>query len=156
MSGVNWKRVTGAAVVSVVALAAGGCLGLLALVREDRAVDDGVVEFKTGNYESGVRALTPYADRGNTAAELTLGMAYAFGLGVNRDRERAHALLRASLGPEAQKTYLWVARSFDTGDGVAKDAQEAIAWYRIAANDGSGEARDHLKSIGTSRTVPMP
>jgi TPR repeat protein len=126
-------------------LAAGGYFGLQLMKREDRAVDDGVVEFKKGNYESAIRMLTPYSDRGNKAAELNVGIACAFGLGVRRDRDRAHALFRHSLGLRARDTYLWIAKSFETGDGVAKDANEAMAWYRIAADDGSSEARDHLK-----------
>lgn len=134
-------------ILALVVLAAGGYLGLQMIKRESRAVDDGVVEFKKGNYANAVRMLTPYADRGNKAAELNLGIAYAFGLGASRDRERAHALFRDSLGSRAQDTYMWVGRSLETGDGVGKDAEEAKAWYQIAASEGSKEARDHLKGM---------
>jgi TPR repeat protein len=147
---VNQSRAVTIGIVALGVLGAGGYFGLQVMKRDARAVDDGVVEFKKGNYESAVRMLMPYADRGNKAAELNVGIAYAFGLGVKRDRERAHALLRNSLGARAQDMYLWVAKSFETGDGVAKDAQEAIAWYRIAADDGSSEALAHLKSVGGS------
>lgn len=146
----NWRRVAVIGVVGVVVLAAGGYFGLQTIKREQRAVDDGVVEFKKGNYASAVRMLAPYAGRGNKTAELNVGIAYAFGLGVSRDRQRAHALLRDSLGSRAPETYLWVAKSFETGDGVTKDSKEAIAWYRIAADDGSSEAREHLKIISGS------
>jgi TPR repeat protein len=143
----NWKRAVQIGIAGVAILAIGGYFALQAMQREARAVDDGVVEFKKGNYETAVRMLTPYADRGDKAAELNLGLAYAFGLGVKRNRERAHTFFRQSLGSRAQETYLWVAKSFESGDGVAKDAEEAIAWYRIAADDGSSEAREHLKGI---------
>jgi uncharacterized protein len=146
----KWRRVAGAAIVGVVVLAGGGYFCLQAMKRETRAVDDGVVEFKKGNYESAIRMLTPYANRGNKAAELNLGIAYAFGLGTGRDRERAHALFRDSLGSRAKDTYLWVARSRETGDRVRKDAEEARAWYQTAANEGSTEAREHLKSLAGS------
>jgi uncharacterized protein len=145
---VSRTRAVTIGIVALGVLGVGGYFALQVMKGDARAVDDGVVEFKKGNYESAVRMLTPYADRGNKAAELNVGIAYAFGFGVKRDRERARALLRNSLGARAQDMYLWVAKSFETGDGVAKDAQEAIAWYRIAADDGSSEARDHLKSIG--------
>ena len=143
-----WRRAATIGIAGVAVLAAGGYFGLQTMKREARAVDDGVVEFKKGNYESAVRMLTPYADNGNKAAELNVGIAYAFGLGVSRSRERAHALFRHSLGSKSQDTCMWVAKSFETGDGVAKDMEEAIAWYRIAAEDGSIEAREHLKGIG--------
>jgi TPR repeat protein len=143
----KWRLAAGVGIVVVLVLAVGGYFGLQAMKREARAVDDGVVEFKKGNYASAVRMLTPYAERGNKAAELNLGIAYAFGLGTSRDRERAHALFRDSLGSKAQDTYMWVARSLETGDGVGKDAEEARAWYQIAANEGSAEAREHLKGM---------
>jgi TPR repeat protein len=136
------------AVAGLLIAAAGAYFGLQGSKREGRAVDDGVVEFKKGNYETAVRMLTPYADKGNKAAELNVGIAYAFGLGVSRNRERAHALLRDSLGTRASDTYLWVAKSFETGDGVGRDTGEAVAWYRIAADDGSNEARERLKALG--------
>jgi TPR repeat protein len=120
----KWRFAVGVGIVGIVSavvLAAAGYFGLQSMRREARAVDDGVVEFKKGNYMSAVQMLTPYADRGNMAAELNVGIAYAFGLGVSRDRERAHALFRQSLGSRAPETYLWVARSFETGDGVAKE-----------------------------------
>jgi uncharacterized protein len=112
---------------------------------EAQAVDDGVVEFKKGNYEAAVRMLSPYAQRGDQRATLNVGIAYALGLGVSRDRERAHSLLRRAMGPKALEMYVWVAKSFEKGDGVGKDAQEAIAWYQIAANEGSVEARAYLR-----------
>ena len=146
----NWRRGTVMGIVGIAVLAAGGYFGLQTIKREQRAVDDGVVEFKNGNYASAVRMLAPYAERGNKTAEFNVGVAYAFGLGVSRDRERARGLLRDSLGSRAPETYLWVAKSFETGDGVTKDAKEAMAWYRIAADDGSSKAREHLKSIGGS------
>ena len=144
----NSRCVVVLGIVGMAALGGSGYFALQAIRRHARAVDDGVVEFKKGNYESAVRMLSPYADQGDKTAELNVGIAYAFGLGVKRDRDRARALLRRSLGSRAQDTYFWVAKSFETGDGVAKDSQEAMAWYRIAADDGSSEARDHLKSIG--------
>jgi TPR repeat protein len=142
---VKWRRTATIGIVGVAILTTAGYFGLQLMKREARAVDDGEVEFKKGNYEIAIRMLTPYADRGNKAAEVSVGIACAFGLGVHRDRDRAHALFRHSLGQRAQETYLWVAKSFETGDGVAKDLNEARAWYQIAADDGSSEARDHLK-----------
>jgi TPR repeat protein len=113
----NWRRAAKVGVVGMAVLVAAGYSGLHAMKREGRAVDDGVVEFKKGNYESAVRMLTPYADRGNKAAELNVGIAYAFGLGVSRDRERSRTLFRRSLGSRCQETCLWSAKSFETGDG---------------------------------------
>ena len=113
------------AALAVVGLVVAGIVAytvVLKLNREASAVDDGVVEFKKGNYGAAVRLLAPYADRGNKTAELNLAICYAFGLGVQTNRERAHALLRGA----------------------------TVAWYRIAAAEGSTEAKDYLKRRGES------
>ena len=34
----------------------------------------------------------------------------------------------------------WVAQSFESGDGTARDAAQAVAWYRKAADDGYADA----------------
>jgi TPR repeat protein len=49
------------------------------------------------------------------------------------------------MGSKALEMYLWIARSFENGDGVSKDPAEAMAWYRIAADEGSSQARSHLE-----------
>jgi TPR repeat protein len=119
---------------------------------EAKAVDNGVVEFKRGNYESAVRILSPYADRGNQAAQLNLGLAYAFGQGVSKDRDRARQLLKSALGAKSAEMYAWIAKSFEMGDGVAKDPTEATAWYHIAAEAGSSEAQEWLQR----QALPSP
>ena len=134
------------AVVCITAIGASIAYFALEHIKHDaRAVDAGVVEFKKGNYEAAIRILGPYADRGNERAEFNVGIAYALGLGVRRDRERAHAMLHRSMGPKALEMYTWLAKSFENGDGVAKDPAEAMAWYRIAADEGSDQARTRLE-----------
>jgi TPR repeat protein len=141
------------AALAVVGLVVAGIVAytvVLKLNREASAVDDGVVEFKKGNYGAAVRLLAPYADRGNKTAELNLAICYAFGLGVQTNRERAHALLRGATGVNAPEMYLWIAKSLENGEGVAKNPEESVAWYRIAAAEGSTEAKDYLKRRGES------
>ena len=66
------------------------------------------------------------------------------------NRERAHALLRGATGVNAPEMYLWIAKSLENGEGVAKNPEESVAWYRIAAAEGSTEAKDYLKRRGES------
>lgn len=134
--------------LSVLLLVAGAAafFVMARLNREAREVDKGVVEFKKGNYEAAVHGLAPYAERGNHTAQLNLGIAHAFGLGVPRDRERACKLIRAAVPDRAETMYVWIARSFATGDQVEKNPAEAVAWYRIAATNGSAEAKSWLQN----------
>ena len=131
----------------LVLVSAFASLFLLRANREARAVDDGVVEFKKGNYTGGVHLLSPYADSGNKRAQLNLGIAYAFGLGVKRDRALVRDLLRRSAGKNSAEMSLWIAKSLEKGNGVTKDPAEAMAWYQVAADDGSAEARDLLHKL---------
>jgi TPR repeat protein len=122
---------------------------------EARAVDDGIVAWKNGDDERAIRMLEPYADGGNKLAQRTVGMAYAYGQGVTRDRARAHVLLRKALGSDAHSTYLWIAKSFENGgDGVVADPGEAREWYRIAADEGSVEAQERLKREESTNPLP--
>jgi uncharacterized protein len=107
--------------------------------REAANVDAGVVEFKKGNYADAARRLAPYAQRGNKTARLTLGIMYAFGNGVAKDRKRATELLDDS--EKAADLYFWIGQSFDNGDGVAEDRGEAKVWYSLAAQAGNEEAK---------------
>jgi TPR repeat protein len=112
--------------------------------RDSRIVDTGVVAIKQGEYQNALAILEPFARRGNQAAELNMGLAYAFGLGTPRDRSKAVELLRISTNDRSADMYLWIAESFRNGDGVVANPDEANAWYRIAADAGSEKARMKL------------
>lgn len=116
-----------------------GAWWLLRVRQEAANVDAGVVEFKKGNYADAARQLMPYAQRGNKTAELTLGIMYAFGNGVAKDRKRATELLDGN--EKAADLYFWIGQSFDKGDGVAENHNEAKAWYSLAAQAGNEEAK---------------
>lgn len=118
---------------------------------ESREVDDGVVAFKKGEYEKAFGMLTPYAARGNRTAQLNVGLAYALGLGTARNRSKARELIQASMPDQSSGMFLWIARSFEKGDGVPRNPAEAEAWYRVAAESGNAEAgawlRVHAPSV---------
>jgi hypothetical protein len=122
-----------------------GSLAFHDWMRESRAVDDGIVAWKNYDAVTAIQILEPYADRGNELAQDTVGSLYAYGQGVPRDRERARVLIRKARGREAPDSYLWIAKSFESGDGVAADPEETEAWYRIAADEGSAEAQQRLE-----------
>jgi TPR repeat protein len=139
---------TGSIIVGVVtflAVAVGSYSSLQSLKRQAKSLEDGVVAYQKGDYPDAIKLLTPFAENGNKRAQRTLGLAYAYSEDERRDRQRAHTLLRTSLGPKAIDTYIAIAESFESGDDVAEDAEEALAWYRIAADEGSAEAQDRLR-----------
>lgn len=104
-------------------------------------VENGVVEFKKGNYAEAVRLLMPFAQQGEKTAELNMGIAYAFGYGVEKNQQTAVSFIGDSTGNKSSDMYLWIAKSYENGDGVVKDIKEASAWYHIAADAGNQEAK---------------
>jgi TPR repeat protein len=139
---------TGSIIVGVVtflAVAVGGYSSMKSLKRQAQALEDGVVAYQKGNYDSAIKLLTPFAENGNKRAQRTLGLAYAYSEDEQRDRQRARELLQTSLGPKAVDTYIAIAESFESGEDVSEDIDEAMAWYRIAADEGSTEARNRLQ-----------
>jgi TPR repeat protein len=114
---------------------------------ESSEVDAGVAAFKDGDYQCAARMLRPFARRGDKRARLNLGLAYAYGLGVPRDRTKAAELLQDAADRKTADLYLWIAHTYETGDpkeNISADANEATAWYQIAAAAGSDDARRHL------------
>jgi TPR repeat protein len=133
-------------------LLADGYVRLHRFYKETAQIDTDVFALKSGDYGRAVRILTPYAEQRNATAELNLGIAYAYGLGVRRDRMKAQALLQDSFVGMSLKRmiagmYFSIARSYEHGDGVKADKNEALVWYEIAANAGSNEARMRLKGL---------
>jgi TPR repeat protein len=131
-------------ILIVIATSLAGVVGYVYMKHlevDAEAVETGVVAFKKGDYKTAVEILEPYSIKGNETARLTLGMAYAFGHGVSRDREKAKALLQSSTDGKTAEFYFWIGRSFEKGDGVEKNILEAKNWYQIAAEAGYLQAR---------------
>jgi TPR repeat protein len=150
------KRRIGLLLVALLVVAGASAFFVIAgLNREARDVDNGVVEFKKGNYAVAVHVLAPYAERGNHAAQLNMGIAYAFGLGVARDRARARRLIKAAVPDRDAAMFVWIARSLEAGDKVEKDPSEAVAWYRVAAAEGNAEAQSWLDKSRQPDNSPL-
>jgi TPR repeat protein len=106
--------------------------GALLRWNEARALDDGVVAMKNGDYAKAVELLTPLSDAGNPVARESLALLYGYGLGVKRDRERAARLL-AGAGVSNPPD-----RFFSVG--------KALAWFKFAADAGEPQASARLAS----------
>jgi TPR repeat protein len=119
-----------------------------------RALDDGVVAVKNGNYARAIELLTPLSDAGSREARDTLGLLYAYGWGVTRDRERA-ANLFATAGVSAlPERFFSVGKELEEGKIVPKDRAEALAWFKLAAAAGHPQAKARLASIGDTSEKP--
>lgn len=91
-----------------------------------------------------IAALHARAARGSARAQNDLGVMYAIGRGVRKDRaeavrwfrmaaERGNALAQNNLG-----------YAYARGEGVRRDYAEAVRWYRKGAEQGSAPAQNGL------------
>ena len=81
------------------------------------------------------------AEQGDAEAQLNLGICFAIGDGVNKNREHAAKWYRKSAeqgNPEAQYC---LGACYSNGDGVTEDAEESMKWLQKAADQGYEKAR---------------
>jgi TPR repeat protein len=133
-------------VVLLFVLGAASFTAFVLLKNDRRALDDAVVTFKNGDFAEAVALLSPLAEAGEPRAQKLLGIAYAYGHGVEPDSALAQQLLRSVLGADVAGSYFHIARSFDARpyekrDPVVPDDQQALAWYIAAAEQGHKEAQ---------------
>jgi len=76
-------------------------------------------------------------------AQINLGLLYARGDGVAKDRKEAArwSRLAAAQGYAQAQVYL------GGGDGVEKNLDEAAVWLRKAADQGSLRAKNYLEQL---------
>jgi TPR repeat protein len=94
------------------------------------------------DYQKAFGFLKAGADRGEPAAQSTLGVMYMNGYGVGRDYAQALKWTKSAaltgLGEAAQNLgYL-----YDMGLGIVRDHQEAKRWYCVAAEQGVPAAQN--------------
>ncbi len=108
------------------------------------------------NQPTSAAGLRQAAARGNAAAELNLGLAYATGNGVSQDDRQAVAWWRkaAEQGNAAAEYYL--GKAYYVGQGIAQDERQGLFWIRKAAQQGNADAETGLGfAFDLGRGVPQ-
>jgi uncharacterized protein len=108
----------------------------------------GLQAYEDGKYELAYRLLRPFADKGDTEAEMRVGLMLgdAATYRVKTDLAQALTFTRRAAekgNPAAQNNYGYALRE---GQGTAVNAPEAFKWFIKAANQGISEA---MVSAGT-------
>jgi TPR repeat protein len=101
--------------------------------------------YRSGNFVKAFRMAKSFANQGEPAAQLLLGMMYYFGQGV--DRNPAEAAKWTELCVEKLKLPLIqqiVGNNYLLGDGVEKDIDKGISWLRLSADQGFAPAQFDL------------
>ena len=100
------------------------------------------------DYETALRELQPLAGQGDAEAQFNLGIMYANGDGVPRDREKSIEWFRlAAEQGHASSQYILGDRYYHGDGGVAQSYEEAAKWYRLAAEQGDFFAQQALGGV---------
>lgn len=93
------------------------------------------------------------ANKGNAKAQFSLGLMYATGEGVPKDKAEAVKWYRKSADQGDVATQFNPDLMYANRQGVPKDEAEAVKWYRRAADQGDADAqstigRRYANSVG--------
>ena len=84
------------------------------------------------------------AQTGNMEAQLQLGLAYDFGIGVKKNPSEALKWYRRSADQGYSEAQYNLGLSYELGDSVEQDDTEAMKWYQRAAGQGHTKAQLNL------------
>jgi uncharacterized protein len=115
--------------------------------RDGVATLQGYAAFKMGDYQKALEIWKPLAEKGSTAAQLSLGSMYEQGQGVTQDyAEAARWYERAATGGHTSAQFN-LALLYESGRGVPRDLEKAAYWFRKAAEQGDRDAAYNLGVI---------
>jgi TPR repeat protein len=100
--------------------------------------------FLARNVSSRLSAWKAEAERGDPRAQWLYGCCLAGGIGVTKDQDQAHKLIRKGGDQGFDLAQHGVGIGYEFGLGVAQDAQAAVQWYRKAADQGLPTAQYNL------------
>jgi hypothetical protein len=106
--------------------------------------DDGVAAYERGDFATAVQEFRPLAEQGVAEAQFILGLIYAIGSGIPKDKAEAFKWYRKAAEQGFAMAQYNLGRMYQRGDGVPKNDAEAVKWYRKAAEQGHAEAQVYL------------
>ena len=114
---------------------------------EAGVADDGDAAFHRKDYSYAMKLLMPLALKGNSVAELDVGIMYYGGLGVTIDRVEGVKWFMASAKQGALGAEVDLGIAYATGEGIQQDRSQAYLWFSLAAEQGNAlgvQYRDHI------------
>ena len=96
-----------------------------------------MVAAKRGDYTTALQIMRPLAERGNVAAQFSLGGIFDAGKGVSQDFVQAAFWYRKAAEQGAPLAQLSLGMMYYIGEGMPQDYSMAAAWLRKAADQGN-------------------
>ena len=105
---------------------------------------DAVSAYKRGDYSDALAWYKAAAERGDPAAQTTLGDFYGNGLGVAQDYDQALRWYKRAGKNGYAAAQLKIGDFYKAGRGVDPDYEEAVGWYKKAGEQGYSAAQQRL------------
>ena len=99
-------------------------------------VDRGDNYYFAGNYTEAIKWYRQAANKGDSNAQLNLGICYYYGNGVARDFAEAVKWYRKAAEQENGDAQLALGKCYQKGKGVNQSDSEAEMWFQKAAENG--------------------
>src|SRR5689334_13332528 len=84
------------------------------------------------------------AEQGNTDAQCNLGGCYEYGIGVEKDEQKAVEWYQKAAELGNARAHYCLGCCYENGIGVEKNERKAVEWYQKAAELGNGLALNHF------------
>jgi hypothetical protein len=113
-----------------------------------------IILLKDEKYDNAINYLNPLAFTGYSEAQKTIGVCYAFGHGVEKDKEKSKYWLKRAVDGNncnsdqciAADLY-FIGKNYLEGIGVEIDREEAINWIKMAADNGYPKAVEYMSHL---------
>lgn len=117
---------------------------LAAMPATAQSYEDGKQAYLAKDYDKALEILKPLAEQGNSDAQVTLGLMYDYGHGVEQDTATAIEWYTraAEQGQPVVQHDLGV--KYFQGKGIERDYRQAAKWWEQAANAGLADSQFNL------------
>lgn len=116
------------------------------------AFEQAVADVKEERFDLALPALERESEVGNRDAQVLLAKLYAAGIGMDRNRAKANALLLCRQSPScvAGKAEYYLAMDFLDGAGIGPSREDAKYWLIVSSKRGYAPANETLGELATS------
>ena len=106
--------------------------------------EEGKEAYLAKDYEKALSILKPLAMKGHAKAQVTLGIMYDFGHGVEKDPAMAVEWYEKAAGQGNSSVQHDLGVKYYKGLGIPQNYNKAGAWWRMAADNGVAESQYNL------------
>jgi len=107
-------------------------------------LDDALQATNSGDYIKAYQLFLAEAEKGNAAAQRSLGLMCSEGLGVPQNNKKAIDWYSMAAQQGDKRAQYYLGGMFEEGLGVPRDYKDAAKWYRLSALQGHTKAQYKL------------